>query len=949
MNTKILIAVPMHPQIASHTGTHHQQNSRDCTSMKTKIHARMSKKNNTVSQKNRLFIAAGILCILSSSQFSHTADTTIDNQTIDSSTIFSPHESKEPAPLAVKSTSPETQEDSITKSIVIEPASAPAQNEPIHKKTKKDPTKVISFRYNNEPLVDIINFLAAKKECNILLPQGAEAITSSVTLSIDDKVSLDQAWELLRIMLSIANYSLLPKGDMYVIKKNTDAISREPGKIYIGTKPENLPNSEEQIQYVYFLANAKASDDANNDLNKLLSSLLPKESYKVDQSTNGIIFSAKANLIKSIMKIVVELDKAGFAEKLAVIRLHHASAELIAKLFTENIIKTTEGFDRYRMDTKKQSDASYFSKSVKIIPDTRTNSLIVLGKAQAVERIQDFIYKYIDVELESGKSILHIYQLQYLEADKAKEALDKVIDSARALGTGQAKGAPLNQMGNQRTFGDVIIQTDKAMLDQGTAGTSDGGNTPVFGGNKLIIAARYDDWRVLKELLEKIDQPQPQVLIEVIIADLTLDDIKQLGSSLRNPTKIPLPGDVQFQAGMAPNGDGLVLDPTQGTPKSINADLLGVFDESGVKSSQAANAAAGSMVFSFNDNDGRTWCFAQILKNISKTKILSAPHVLATNNQEALVVIGEMRNLPDESVGTAGSNTVKNKYVPANLSVKLKPRISSEAQSVSMQVTIDISQYLNSDAANRTTRNIYTNATIHDKDILAIGGLLRSDTRDTIRKTPILGDIPILGWFFKGRNSETTKTNLTVFIQPIIIHPYLRSGVSPETQKYVNFAKASAEQGDLFDSVKDPVTRIFFKADTQDTESEIKSFVEKNQAKHIDPLIMTQNSINQTQVETLITTQLPLKMVPEKTENPATQLASKIPAKTVLPKTTLAKQISATKQKESKSNSQTQITASKPVAGQKKTQIAAAKQPASAEKIKELIKNEPNPLRRVQS
>ncbi len=908
-----------------------------------------------------------MLVLLGSTHFTYSPDTMAEQPAIAASA-----QSTDMPEIAPKSGEIVQVPETVDKK--IDPAGAPEATKTSRKKTKKDPTKTITFRYNNENLVDVINFLAAQKECNILLPQGADAITNKVTISIDEKVSLAQAWEMLDVILGIAGYSMLPKGDTFVIKKNTDALSRELSKLYVGTKPEDLPNTEEQIQYLYFLSNAKVTDDANNDLNKLLSELMPKESYKVDPSTNGIIFSAKANLIRSIMRIVAELDKPGFAEKLAVIHLRHASSELLAKLFTENIIKTAaDSFDRYRFDAKKQSDANYFSKNVKIIPETRTNSLIVLGKAQAVERIQDFIYKYIDVELESGKSILHIYQLQYLEADKAKEALDKVVESAKATaGTGQAKGAPVNQTGTQRTFGDVIIQTDATSLSQGTApagGTEGAGSESVFGGNKLIIAARNDDWIVLKELLEKLDQPQPQVLLEVIIADLTLDDFKQLGASLRNPVKIPLPNDVQYQSGLAPNGAGLILDPTQNNPKTINADLLGINLPAGDKPthSQAFEADEGSTVFSFNDNDGRTWCVAQILKSVNAKKILSAPHVLATNNQEALVRLGESRNLRDESVGTAGSTTVKRKWVNAYLEVKLKPRISSEAQSVTMQVSINIEQYNSDQASDRTTRTVITNATVHDKDILAIGGLLRTDVKDTIQKTPILGDIPLLGWFLKGRNTTYNKANLTVFIQPIIIHPYLRGGVSPETQKYVKLMKASAQEGDLFDSVKDPVTRVFFKSGTENAETEIKKFVEKNQAKKLEPLIMGQNAVPpamQPQVVTLASTLKPIKEVvraenktakaptpapaqatAQAQKNPSVQTSAPTPAQ--LAHTAPTKAVPAMPAGTPAPTEHTTIPIQQTAIAPRAVQTASKHTSERADKIKELIKNEENPLRRV--
>lgn len=752
------------------------------------------------------------------------------------------------------------------------------------KKRKKTPKKTILFRYANEELVDIINALAAQKCVNILLPQGADAIKNKVTFSVEEKVSLNEAWELLAIILDLAGYSRLAQENMFVIKKSTDTITREPCPLFIGTKPEDLPDTEQQIRYLYYLANIKITD-SDNELTKLLTALLPKNSYKVDQTTNGIIFSTKANLIKSAMKIIAELDKTGFAEKLIIMNLRYSSADMVAKLFNENILKAATGYNRYRLDTKKQAETSFFSKNTRVISAQQhlgLNALIILGRNQAVDRAKDFIEKYIDVELESGKSILHVYELQYLDADKARDVLRKVIDAAKGAGTGQAKTTATMHGGTQRTFGEVLIESDKSTDEK----------TKYFGGNKLIVAARHDDWRIVKELIEKLDQPQPQVLMEVIIADLTFEDIKALGASIRNLDKVPIPSDVNYQSAHVPIGQGIVLDPSNASPQTIKADLLNKsFTQNSVAVSQAAFSPAGSTVFSFNDNNGKTWGFAEILKSINKSKILSAPHVLAINGQEALVELGESRLLPDESVGTSGSTTIKTKWVPAKLVVKLTPRISSEAESVNMQVDIGIEQYRGKNTSERISRKIVTNANVKNKDVLAIGGLIRTDTDDGITKTPFLGDVPILGWFFKGHRKKIDKTNLTVFISPIIIEPHLRRGMSTNTQNSVKLMKAFAREGQLFDYLKEPITRWFFKTDLDNTEAIINNFTQKHET--------------------------------------ATPLAQK----------NQEKSFEKTTQASNKASDMTPNT----------VQVAQADQPPKAEHIKALVKDEENPLLRFQN
>ena len=697
-------------------------------------------------------------------------------------------------------------------------AISPSQVSQSTAQEKEGPEKTIVFRYDGENLVDIINFLAAKKEVNIVLPQMANAINSKVTIRIEDKLSLDEAWNLLITILDIAGFSLIPKENTFSIVKKSPNTSKEPLPIYIGTKPDDLPDTDTYIRYLYYLTNIKVKE-LEKELEPVLKELLPNAPFKVEPTSNALLIIAKANDIKSVMKIILELDQTGFQEKFEVITLRYANAKIVADLFTEKILKAATAPQRYGVDTKKPTEAMFFSKHTRVLPETRTNSLIILGRAQAVDRIKEFIFKYIDVELESGKSILHIYEVLYLNAGDLADVLKKIIESARSGGTGQAAGG--EAQGAERSFDPE----PKIMAD-----TPKGDSSKYSGGNKLIVAASNDDWKVIRKLIEDLDKPEPQVLIEVLIADLTLEDIRLLGASLRNPCKIPLPNDVNYQS--AHIGGILLDDNTNPTP--LKADLLrkafNATGGSGSDFSQASLLTPGSTVFSLSDSDGKTWGIAQILKTFRNTKILSHPHVIAINNKEAIINIGESRLLRDEASGsTGGTTTLKRKMESADLTVTITPRIST-ANTVNLQVKVNINEFVSRATDSRVTRLVETNANVFSKDILAIGGLIKMDTQHELTETPILGKIPILGWFFKKRRNRANKTSLTVFIMPTIIEPRLRGGIGEYTQDYIRVAKDYAFEGDLFEGLKDPVTRWFFKTGTDAAEI-IDDFLAKDKFK----------------------------------------------------------------------------------------------------------------------
>lgn len=683
-------------------------------------------------------------------------------------------------------------------------------------KKKIDPDKIITINYENEDLVDIINFIAARKNVNIILPQGGNAIANKVTLHLNEKINLQEAWLLLYTLLDIAGYTLMPKANMYEITKNGQNVTKEPLPLYIGMQPKKLPDTDQRIRYIYYFSNLKASDAEDSELVTVLKNLLPlgTSSYKIDTSTNAVIITAKANDIRATMQIVLELDKIDFQENLEVIKLRYSTARIVADLFNENILKAGMDLNKYRLDARQQTEATFFAKHIRMIPEERTNTLIVLGRSQAIERVKDFIFKYIDVELETGKSILHVYQLQYLDAEKMEAVLKQIIQAARSGGTEQSKIGGLLPGGIQQTFDEVYIKADKPLS----------GDIRYSGGNKLVVAARNKDWQVLERLIQELDIPQPQVLIEVLIADITLEDFKLLGSTTRNLQKIPLPGTSNFQqAALTTN----ILVNDNVNPTSIQSDLLRLafnadgsyggnqLSEAALLTQPSLNGSAGGILLSLNDNDGKTWNLLQLLEQYTNAKVLSHPHVIATNNQKASITAAEERLLQDEAVSSGGTTTTaKTKKVPAKLTVEIIPRISvANTVHLDVHITIDAFNAPNSNSpssGNRNTREIQTIAVVKDSNVLAIGGLIKLTSASETAGTPILSKIPIIGYLFKSRNDSTDKSSLTVFIKPTIIEPRLRGGVGDYTKRYINLAKANAEEGALFDSLRDPVTRWFF-------------------------------------------------------------------------------------------------------------------------------------------
>ncbi|MCX5925529.1 MAG: hypothetical protein NT124_04535 [Candidatus Dependentiae bacterium] len=739
-----------------------------------------------------------------------------------------------------------------------------------NKKTTPE-TTLFSFNYLDEDLVSVINHFASLTGNNILLPQGGLAIKEKITLQLRKKVDLTQVWNvLLPTILDVAGFSMSNTGNTYTIIKNDKNIGKEPMPLYIGVAPEKLPNTDQRIRYLYYLANIKVGV-IKEVLQAIIAGtgtgsagLLPADTlWETDPSTNALILCAKSNDIKAAMSLILQLDQTGFQETMEIVHLKHTEAQTVAKMF-EEILKPAQNRDHYKLDARKEPRDTYFADTAKIVPEHKSNSLILLGRPQAIGRIKEFIYKHIDVELDSGQSMIHVYQLQYLDSQVLKDTLENIINHKGIGSSGQSRGDKSKNGSTERFFEQVIIQVDKGEKGNNRREVSTDNITYNYsGGNKLIIAARNDDWVQIKKLIEQLDIPQSQVLIEVLIVDLSLSDARELGSITRNPNRTPLPGDINFQSAHFGN---IIVEPNTNNPQTIKSDLLrqdaiippdrdstqanAALIEAGATSTNTTltppppseeagifaniNAAKvpneGATVISLNDSDGKTWSLLQILNTSSTSKIISHPHVITTNNQKAVVTTGESRLLPGPVGGaTGGAATQTFEKITADLVVSITPRISS-ANLVNLQIDIDINQFLSPSNNTRLIRKFVTNTNVANGSILALGGLVKKTNSASQKETPVLGSIPIIGWLFKDRTGKVEETNLTVFILPTIIEPRLRPGVNKYTQDYVTLAQQYAQEGDLFNGLKDPVTRWFFKTDVN-TENILNNFLTKDEFK----------------------------------------------------------------------------------------------------------------------
>ncbi|HBL98167.1 TPA: hypothetical protein DDZ86_00820 [Candidatus Dependentiae bacterium] len=671
----------------------------------------------------------------------------------------------------------------------------------------KDPFVVIK---KNEKLSTFIEKVAAKKGINIVLPQGAELMKESVNFAKNKRMLLSDAERYLHMLLEMSGYSIRPAGPYFIVTKlNEVNFARGPFNLYVDVDPDELPVAED-IRAIYFLSNFRVPENTqgNEPINVIIRELMgTQQGYLFDIKSNAVILVGPAEKIAYTMRTVLALDEVGSPEKVAVIPLFNSAAPIIAKLLTDQILASMPGGSKGLRPNIKTSEDLYFAPSTRVIADGRTNSLVVVGQETAISRIRTLIRDYLDQPQDSGKSVLHVYDLQYLNSKEFAPLLQRIVDSSG--GSGQSKK---EQGGTDRAFDDVIIVAEEEVQAETktSGGTAGAQGRLTIGGNRLIIACNAEDWKQIKPLIEQLDKQNKQVIFEVMVFDFTNSAMKQLRSQTRNPVDMGLGAGVTFQSA---NISNVITGaaPVNPTPL-LNSDLLQL-DGAGHSMAYYASLGleAGSMILSLRDPArDNIWSVIKMLDKWTELKVVSQLFIVAKNNTEATTTsVDAIRSTGEASSGSSGVTTLPVRDFNAEIKVAITPRISS-IDRLTIQTRITMQDFLSRTTFERSNRAVETSATLNSGQILIIGGLEKvADSQDD-SGTPFLSRIPIIGNLFKGSGYARDRGTLAIFIHPTILDPKLRSGYNTYTKDKITDAREAVGSADLFSGLKDPVTRIFF-------------------------------------------------------------------------------------------------------------------------------------------
>jgi general secretion pathway protein D len=576
-------------------------------------------------------------------------------------------------------------------------------------------------------------------------------VKGTLTLVSEKSISKSQAFNLLTSALRLQGYAVVT-GDGYakVVPEAEAKLQSSPTQVGAG----GARASGDQIATQIFHLSYESAANLTAVLRPLIS---PNNSIMANPGNNSLVITDYADNLKRLGKIIASLD-APVAADLDVIPVRYAIASDLA-VMVNKLMEPGAGGDSGR---------------VSVVADPRTNALVLRAPSPARANLaKSLIAKLDQPTMQAGN--IHVVYLKNADATKLAATLRAVVSSdASALpqtGQGTAGGSVQPGSAAAQAGGAQAAQggAGNSMASQQNQGGGTGGNSAGFiqadaSTNTLIITASDAVYRNLRAVIDQLDVRRAQVYIESLIVEVNANKaaefgVQWLGLTGNSTSKYRL-GGVQGFGVENPNNIGAVIAGAIGATPSLPK-------------------AAGATIGLFKTINGQLGlgALAHVLESEGNANILSTPNMLTLDNELSTIRVGQNVPIISGSFTTGaqgGGNpfqTIERKDV--GLTLKVRPQIS-EGGTIKMAIyheTSDVVQGTTGLSSGLTTNNrvIENNVVADDGQIIVIGGLIKDDTGDSEEKVRGLGDIPVIGNLFKYRTRQRNKTNLMVFLRPVII------------------------------------------------------------------------------------------------------------------------------------------------------------------------------------
>jgi general secretion pathway protein D len=604
------------------------------------------------------------------------------------------------------------------------------------------PGDPITLNFNNAEIEAVARAIALISGMNVVVDPR---VKGTITLVTEKAVSRSVAMAQFLSSLRLQGFTMVESAGLLKVVPEADAKLQSGAVETSDSAPKGASGG--QIMTQIFKLNFESASNLVAVLRPLIS---PNNTINANPGNNSLVITDYADNLRRIARIIAAMDVSN-ATQVEVLELKHAIAVDLAPLVLKLIDSTATASGA----APGTADTSF---KTTVIAEPRSNTLVVRAANTArVELVKSLVAKLDQPGLSSNGALgnIHVVYLKNADATKLAATLRAAMGSAA---TNPQSSASPSAPGTASANASSPAATSGGQVQADTAT------------NSLIITAPEPQYRQLREVIERLDARRAQVFVESLIAEVSADRAAEFG--------------IQWQGVLGKNGDSVI-------------GLLGTNFGAGGKNivSLGAGAAAGTVAPARGINIGAAQqtngiyalgFLARFLVESGAGNVLSTPNLLTLDNEEAKIVIGQ--NVPfvtgqftNTNTGNGAVNpfqTIERKDV--GLTLKVKPQIS-ENGTVKLTIFQEVSSVQAStvNATNGPTTNkrtIESNVLVEDGSVVVLGGLLQDEFQGSGEKVPGLGDLPLIGNLFKSESRGRKKTNLMVFLRPVVV----RDGAATE-------------------------------------------------------------------------------------------------------------------------------------------------------------------------
>ena len=651
---------------------------------------------------------------------------------------------------------------------------------------KKFPSGKRIVKLNLKPdteLGDLISWISSITCKQFLLPGTIPANSKKVTIVAPELITPEEAYRLFLVGLDSAGLTIEHSGKFERIV--------ETAKIKtMGGIPVYGEDAEGSIAESYVTRLVHVENVDPNEVAQVLGRIKGEQGdIVVFAPQNALIITDLGSNINRMMKILREIDQPGMNEKVWIITLKHTAASEMAQklgeIFQVQQLGKTKGAAPAAPGAPgsrpKVGDLTSEMIISKIIPDERSNQLIVIATERSYARVKRMV-EQLDKEITEQEGRIHVYYCENANCDELAQTLGAVTGVTVSVSQGGARGGS-----RSRSTQAAPAPTPAP----GASGQGQGIQNLLFEGevrinfdrptNSLIVVSSLKDYQAVRRVIERLDSPRKQVFVEAMILEVTLDKQRDLGVSFHGAKPFSIPGLDNQSLAVGGLNPAKTLFPASSLTETMLAGVLGPV----LSPDEAKNLGAGSTATLDIPSFG---VLVKALQTNSDVDVLSNPHLLIMNNEDGEISVGSRIPFPVSTFGLGGGAAPGgaspipgfaglNSFFPnvqrekVALEMKLTPHVN-EHDMVRLEVDQKISELapgssnLGPSTSERTAKTIVV---AKDQQTILIGGLMSDKVIDSVTKVPLLGDIPIIGFFFRNSSKHIVKTNLIIALTPYVI------------------------------------------------------------------------------------------------------------------------------------------------------------------------------------